>query len=105
MRSCRGRPGSSGLWPASVKIYAMKIRIDIEDRVYRRAKREAARRGCSLDSLVVDGLKLVTQPRTKARVVVLASKPGRPRVTDLIKRRRILDQIVAANQRMGLYDD
>ncbi len=76
----------------------MKIRIDIDESLYRRTKAEAARRSCSIDTLVDEGLTLVLKARPKGRPVMPVSKL-------LAKRRRILDKIVADNQRLGLYDD
>lgn len=76
----------------------MKIRIDINDSLLRRAKAEAARRGCSVDALVEEGLTFVVNARPKGRAAT-------PEAKLLAKRRRMLDKIVAANQRMGLYDD
>lgn len=37
----------------------MRIRIDIDDKLLRRAKAETVRRGCTLDALMIEALKLV----------------------------------------------
>lgn len=44
----------------------MKIGIDINDNLLRRAKAEVARRGVTLDTLVEEGLKLVLNARAGA---------------------------------------
>jgi plasmid stability protein len=43
----------------------MKVRIALPDDLYRRAKRTAARRGCSLTKLVEEGLRRVVGPERK----------------------------------------
>jgi predicted component of type VI protein secretion system len=44
----------------------VKITLNIEAALYRRAKAEAARRGCTLDALVEEGLRLLLNKRRHA---------------------------------------
>jgi hypothetical protein len=59
---------------------AMKTTVELPDDLYRRAKSEAALRGCKLEDLIEHGLRLVLDaPRKKRR---------RPSLTDLMKHAR-----------------
>jgi hypothetical protein len=44
----------------------MKIRIELPDDLYGRAKSEAALRGCRIEDLVVEGLRLSSEALPKA---------------------------------------
>ncbi len=54
----------------------MKITVELPDGLYRRAKVEAALRGCKLEDLIVQGL----------RIVLEAPRKTRSSLTDLMRR-------------------
>ena len=58
----------------------MKTTVELSDDVYRRAKAEAALRGCKLDYLIEKGLRLVLETSRKTR--------RKPRLAALLKRAR-----------------
>jgi hypothetical protein len=58
----------------------MKVTLDIPDKLYRRARAEAARRGCTPSDLIAQGLKRVLGAETKVY-------PKR-RLGDLMRRAR-----------------
>lgn len=56
----------------------MKTTVEIPDDLYRRAKAEAALRGCKLKDLVEEGLRLILQIQRKT--------PRNPSLAELMKR-------------------
>jgi hypothetical protein len=52
----------------------MKITVEVQDGLYREAKAEAALRGCKLNDLVQEGLRLV-----------LSARPSTSRLAELMK--------------------
>jgi predicted component of type VI protein secretion system len=58
----------------------MKVRIELRDDLYRRAKRMAVRRGCSLATLIEEGLRRVLETRRpRSRGAKLATLMKRAR--------------------------
>src|SRR5713101_622435 len=66
-----------GLWFYAEMGRAMKTTVEVSDNLYRRAKAEAAHRGCKLKDLVEEGLRLVLESPHTTR--------GRPRLAELME--------------------